>query len=429
MNVILRMRWAMAGLVACLSVARAGAVETAAAEKQGVIYSVMAPNGAEAGASVTVRLAAMNSGDAAVQVDWPEAIDVRVVATDGVVTSVLARRQGVGAASRRVEAGAFAMEQYELRLPVERTGMAVLVARGGRTAIEIAPARGASERVAERSSRPGAAGGLSRDAKAGDEQATRRPPTNLGRAPAAAAIQRTFADRLAPHEPIYFIYGPDAPAAKFQVSFKCKLLDFRDVAPQRLMRTLHLGYTQRSLWNIDGESSPFYDTSYMPELMYEALTPHPEDSERWFTWLGVQAAFKHESNGRDGPVSRSLNMLYARPVFAFGDLEGWHLLVMPEVFGYVGTLEDNPDIEEYRGFGKLSLVLGRNDGPSLMASLWAGNDFQHPTVQLDLNLPIRTRLLNFETYLIIQYFNGFGESLLSYDQEAESVRAGISLVR
>lgn len=122
-------------------------------------------------------------------------------------------------------------------------------------------------------------------------------------------------------------------------------------------------------------------------------------------------------------------MLYARPVFVFGNIDGWHLLAMPEVFAYVGTLEDNPDLEKYRGFGKLSLVFGRNDGPSLMATLWAGNDFKHRTVQLDLNLPIRTRLLNFETYLLIQYFNGFGESLLSYDQESETVRAGISLVR
>ena len=74
----------------------------------------------------------------------------------------------------------------------------------------------------------------------------------------------------------------------------------------------------------------------------------------------------------------------AEAAFALGDLDGWHLLALPEVFAYVGTLEDNTDIEDYRGFGKLRLVFGRNDGPSLMATLWAGDTFQHGTVQLDL---------------------------------------------
>lgn len=257
-----------------------------------------------------------------------------------------------------------------------------------------------------------------------------RPPTNLVRAqPAAAALKRMFADRLSAHESIYFIYGADAPAAKFQLSFKYKLLDFTDVAPQRMTRTLQFAFTQRSLWDINGVSSPFYDTSYMPELIYESLAPTPEDSDHWFTWLGFQAAFKHESNGRDGPLSRSLNIVYARPVFALGQLDGWHLLVVPELFNYLSSLDDNGDLKDYRGYGQLRLVLGRNDGPSLMAAVWGGKDFDHPSVQLDLTFPIRTRLLNFETYLLVQYFNGYGESLLSYRAKSETVRAGLSLVR
>ena len=37
--------------------------------------------------------------------------------------------------------------------------------------------------------------------------------------PAESAIQRTFAGRFSAHEPVYFIYGPDAPGAKFQFRF------------------------------------------------------------------------------------------------------------------------------------------------------------------------------------------------------------------
>lgn len=257
-----------------------------------------------------------------------------------------------------------------------------------------------------------------------------KPTTNLARAePAASSIQRTFVDRLAPHEPVYFIYGPDAPAAKFQLSFKYRLLKFTDLSRKTMARTLQLAFTQRTLWDIDGDSSPFYDTSYMPELIFESLSAKPEESGTGFTWLGYQAAYKHESNGRDGSVSRSLDIVYFRPVFAFGNLERWHLLVIPEFFTYVDTTDDNRDIKDYRGYGRLSVVLGRNDGPSLMASVWGGKEFNNPTVQIDLTVPVHTRLLDFETYLLVQYFNGYGESLLSYRQKSETVRAGISLVR
>jgi len=196
-----------------------------------------------------------------------------------------------------------------------------------------------------------------------------------------------------------------------------------------MARTLQFGFTQRSLWDIDKESSPFYDTSYMPEIFYECLAPHPEDNDGWFTPLGFQVSFKHESNGRDGPLSRSLNVVYARAGFAFGDLERWHLLVIPELFGYATSLEDNPRLDEYRGYGKLHMVLGRNDGPSLMMTAWAGKEFNHGSVQLDFSLPIRTKFLKFETYLLIQYFNGYGESLRAYEEHSETVRAGFSLVR
>jgi|APLak6261669087_1056070.scaffolds.fasta_scaffold00012_45 phospholipase A1 len=263
-----------------------------------------------------------------------------------------------------------------------------------------------------------------------DHAQVERPMTNLARAvPAASVIQRTLADRLAPHEPIYFVYGPDAPAAKFQFSFKYRLHDLPGLARLNWTRSLQLGFTQRSLWDIDGPSSPFYDTSYMPEVIFESLTPMPERSDHRFTWLGYQAAFKHESNGRDGPGSRSLNTVSFRSAFVFGALDGWHLLVAPEVFTYVSSLEDNTDLKDYRGYGQLRLALGRNDGPSLMAAIWAGRKLDHASIQLDLTFPIRTKLLNFETYLLVQYFNGYGESLLSYRDQTETVRAGISLVR
>lgn len=304
--------------------------------------------------------------------------------------------------------GGFAVKPYTLSLPEGLVGRAIL---------EVAGADGMPLRavivISENAAQPA--------------RGTPAPLTNFAmNKPAASAIERSFAGRLSAHEAIYFIYGAKEPAAKFQFSFKYRLLSMGDTG---VPRTLQFAYTQRSLWDIQGPSSPFYDTSYMPELMYEALAPTPPTTSRRFTWLGFQAGFKHESNGRDGPLSRSVNTLNARAAFVLGRIDRWSVIVIPEVFGYVSDLGNNPDIADYRGYGQLRMVMGRNNGPALKFTGRMGKDFNRFTYQFDLTVPFRTRLLEFETYFLLQYFNGFGESLRTYWQESDAARIGISLVR
>ena len=59
----------------------------------------------------------------------------------------------------------------------------------------------------------------------------------------------------------------------------------------------------------------------------------------------------------------------------------------------------------------------------------AGRDFDRFSTQLDLSVPVRFRLFDFATYFLVQYFNGYGESLRSYETKSETVRAGFSFVR
>jgi phospholipase A1/A2 len=39
------------------------------------------------------------------------------------------------------------------------------------------------------------------------------------------------------------------------------------------------------------------------------------------------------------------------------------------------------------------------------------------------------RMFDFATYVLIQYWNGYGESLRDYNKRTETIRAGFSLVR
>jgi outer membrane phospholipase A len=383
-----------------------------------VLHTVISPREpATPGAVFTVQIATLNPSAQPVTIALPATLNGRLISGNSSSDIRLEAERSAEAQPVTIAAGGFVLRTYSATISPE-------VARGPAD-LELTLPDGASGRAAFAIAEPETTPGSN-----SNPDPAARLTTNLARPhPAAEGLRRMFADRLGPHQPIYFIYGPDDPAAKFQFSFKYKLLDFQNIAPQRMARTLQFAFTQLSLWDIEGESSPFYDTSYMPELMYESLAPAPEDGGGWFTWLGFQAAYRHESNGRDAVMSRSLNVVYARPVFAIGPLDRWHLLVIPEVFAYIGTRENNPFIQDYRGHGKLSLVFGRNEGPSLMASAWAGDDFENVSVQLDLTLPLRTELLDFGTYFLVQYFRGYGESLLFYRERSETIRAGISFVR
>jgi outer membrane phospholipase A len=61
--------------------------------------------------------------------------------------------------------------------------------------------------------------------------------------------------------------------------------------------------------------------------------------------------------------------------------------------------------------------------------LTPADGFERLTHQLDLSIPVGVRRLSFATYLFVQYFNGYAESLRNYRHESQSVRMGVSLVR
>lgn len=249
--------------------------------------------------------------------------------------------------------------------------------------------------------------------------------------PVMSRIERTFANRFAFHEPIYFIYGPEAPAAKFQFSFKYRLIGenskFGDLVPP--FRGLYFAYTQRSLWDLDADSSPFYDTSYMPELFFEWLGPDDKNTHGWFHWLGLQTGMRHESNGKDATESRSLNIAYLRSGIVLGALNGWHVIVAPRGFVYMGTAEENTDIKRYRGYGELQLSLAKNDSFQLSVATRIGSAGNKGSVQVDLTQPVRIPLINLETYLQLQYFDGYGESLRTFSQKSSAWRIGLGFVR
>ena len=127
-----------------------------------------------------------------------------------------------------------------------------------------------------------------------------------------ALLTQSFLDNLSVYEPIYFLFGvdPGLEESKFQLSLKYRLFNPAGwmAAKAAWLSGFHLGYTQRSIWDLKANSKPFDDTSYMPELFY--LLPKIELNSARISAFGIQGGFQHESNGKGGEDSRSTNHFY-----------------------------------------------------------------------------------------------------------------------
>lgn len=239
-----------------------------------------------------------------------------------------------------------------------------------------------------------------------------------------------FGQRIMPYEPIYFVFGED-PSGRFQISFKYWLLDIERVLPAALpfRGRFNLGYSQTSFWDLNSPSAPFLDSSYRPELQFENRNLFRRD-DHWLSRVGFETGFQHESNGRDGNDSRSLNIAYLRPTIVFGDEDDFHLTLQPRVWTYVGDMNDNPDMRDYRGHFDLRAKLGWTRGLELAGHLRSGDHLENHSALIELSYPMH-ELLNdsFPVYLFAQYFTGYGESLLYYNERSEAFRIGIALYR
>ena len=240
-----------------------------------------------------------------------------------------------------------------------------------------------------------------------------------------------FKRHFYPYEPFYFVAGPDSPNAKFQISFKYQIVDEESALARRAPFVAHLfaAYTQTALWDWNKPSAPFEDSSYKPELMYSHALLARAGSNEWFR-LDFQTGLQHESNGRDGADSRSLNIAYLRPTLVFGRADGPQLTLSPRAWVYLGGLDDNPDLADYRGYADLRTVVGWANGVQLASILRVGDDFDRGSVQLDLTYPLnRIPWLGLTWYLHAQYFTGYGESLLHYNERSSTYRFGFSIFR
>lgn len=204
--------------------------------------------------------------------------------------------------------------------------------------------------------------------------------------------------------------------AKFQLSLKVKLADFGREFETPL--SIWAAYTQQSHWQVFNAriSRPFRETNYEPEMM---VAMHPDWTLGGWRLRLAALGINHQSNGRAEPLSRSWNRVVAQFGAERGDVA---LIVRPWLrVREARANDDNPDIVDYLGHGDLTVVWapGRHQF-SLSGRLNAATGYG--ATQGHWTFPLTRRVRG-----IVQFFDGYGESLIDYNRRQRTLGVGISL--
>ena len=212
---------------------------------------------------------------------------------------------------------------------------------------------------------------------------------------------------------------------KFQFSIK------HDLADMGKHGSLWFGYTQQSFWQLYDaiNSRPFRENNYEPELIY-SLRPNELLPEFALNPDIFNIGLVHQSNGQSNPRSRSWNRIYIQPGIERNYGNGKRLILLVRLWQRIkepALSDDNPDITDLMGYGDVELRYSL-DGKWEATAIARSKSFQ-----LNLAAPWDSiRLLTLaapgehNTNIHLQYFSGYGESLIDYNHKHTSWGVGLS---
>lgn len=226
------------------------------------------------------------------------------------------------------------------------------------------------------------------------------------------------------NDPFEELLGDEWPGysnleAMFQISVKYQIHQFDKKNKYRL----YVAYTNKSFWQVYSEdiSRPFRETNHEPELFLQVDTG-------WDYINHATLSLNHQSNGQYQGFSRSWNRiiagLYHRDGSNIYGIEPWWRI--PETKRADPddpTDNDNPDIHRYLGYGNFIWYKKLGD-QSLFLKLGNNLDFDHNRGwgEIEYTFPLGSRFLGF-----VQYFEGYGHSLIEYNQYQRRIGFGFKI--
>jgi len=226
-----------------------------------------------------------------------------------------------------------------------------------------------------------------------------------------------------------FDYNRQQKETKFQISFKVPIAYnmFGSNA------SFYVAYTQKAMFQNynQNNSAPFRDINHNPEAFVDFDMNYYLPALLNSKLTKVRVTVSHESNGQALPNSRSWNYNSIETYFTknknidFG-INAWIRWSEEDKSRNDPTRDDNPDLIDRIGSQKYWIKYRKS---GYVASLSYQNDiFDYSTdkgnVSLELLAP--TSFTNSFKWMF-QYFHGYGESLIDYNEKVNKIYFGISI--
>ncbi|QOY54686.1 phospholipase A [Candidatus Sulfurimonas marisnigri] len=178
-----------------------------------------------------------------------------------------------------------------------------------------------------------------------------------------------------------------------------------------------IAYTQKSFWQFYSDSAFFRETNYNPEAFVMFPTSELSDGR---LIKSIRLAIAHESNGRGGDEERSWNFLSSSFLLQyktlFAELKLWTRL--PDSYDY------NPDLIDYMGHGHIKFMVPYKKHLIDMKLKYSYNN--KGAAEINYSYPAFGRD---DLFLYVKLFNGYGESLIDYNNRIKKFAIGFSISR
>lgn len=268
---------------------------------------------------------------------------------------------------------------------------------------------------------------------------TKKPKDNTNKA--KDTTNNYVKNRFSEYEPNYFIsqlgstyYGH----VKFKISFKF------DLSLPYTKNKAFFAFTQTAFWDLYGPSAPMRELDFTPTLFFEHDFYKESKLEKWhFEVTDFKIGYLHQSDGQPaGPLNRSIFKITGNTDLGFHrDIRGQSAFGLDVIDVSVRTWiwnmvdEQNKNIADYQGYGQLIGTLkfdynNKSRTTGYRSYPFVINNVITPAkkgITNELNVFIDPfigiRRAPWFPYLIVQYFHGYGENLINYDNRYNNFKA------
>ena len=198
---------------------------------------------------------------------------------------------------------------------------------------------------------------------------------------------------------------------KFQISISQRLT--KSVLPWHSY--LYLFYSQKAMWNVFEESLPFHDLNFNPGIGWSKLI-----ISKGRLVGKVSLILEHESNGRDGEASRSWNKISLSGA-AFIDP---NIMVHAKYWIPIIDGQGNKDILKCSGIYQAGIQGITNNKRWVFDLTFVKRKGWNLNGNIIANVGFRL-FPNANQFLMLHYYNGYGENLLDYNKFHSRLRIGL----